>query len=76
MTTMPQLGMEDSRPASSRRMPRVLCSEGIRKAIPLMKRKELAVASNETARIDQRAAAPSSRLAVVSVCIPHAGICR
>src|SRR5438445_13486381 len=55
VVTMPQLGIDDNRPASVSEMPRLACSEGIRKATPLMKRKELAVTPSETITIDQRA---------------------
>ena len=42
--------------------------------MPLMKRKELAVATSDTAMMDQRAPAPSSPAPAVRVCIPHARI--
>ncbi|KQH80704.1 hypothetical protein AO501_16425 [Mycobacterium gordonae] len=57
MTTMPQLGIDASRPAWASGVPRAASNRGIRKAMPLMKRKELVVATSETATIDQRATA-------------------
>ncbi|ORV85223.1 hypothetical protein AWC11_19930 [Mycobacterium interjectum] len=59
MTTMPQLGIDDNRLASVSAIPRRSSSEGIRKAMPLMKRKELAVTNSETTITVQRAPAPS-----------------
>src|SRR6516162_11160380 len=57
---MPQLGIDDSRPASASGVPRVASSEGIRKAIPLMKRKELAVTNSDTTMTLQRTRALST----------------
>src|SRR5262249_42126702 len=54
---MPQLGIEASSPASANETPRAATSEGIRKATPLMKRKELDVTPTEISVIDQRAPA-------------------
>lgn len=51
---MPQLGMDASKQASANDIPSRDSSEGIRKATPLIKRKELAVAKSEMAMIDQR----------------------
>ncbi|GFG64125.1 hypothetical protein MKUB_16150 [Mycobacterium kubicae] len=56
MTTMPQLGIDASKPAWANGVSRLLCNAGIRKATPLMNRNELAVTSSETTTIDQRAA--------------------
>jgi hypothetical protein len=66
---MPQLGIEDNRLASVSGMPRLASSVGIRKATPLMKRKEVAVTPNETARITQRVDVPSWPLVSGSVVI-------
>ena len=52
VTTMPQLGIDDSRLASVSGVPRIACREGIRNATPLMKRNELAVTPSEMTRID------------------------
>src|ERR1700734_2756866 len=74
---MPQLGIEDSRAASSSGIPRAACSDGIRNAMPLIKRNELAVAPGETDVIDQRTPEPSSGVAVGSIgiflCLHTAG---
>jgi hypothetical protein len=51
---MPQLGMDASKQAPASGNPTRVSSEGIRKTMPLMKRKELAVAKSEMAMIDQR----------------------
>lgn len=56
---MPQLGIDDSRLASVSGTARLASSEGIKKAMPLMKRNELAVTHSETIMIDQRAPALS-----------------
>jgi len=54
VTTMPQLGIDDSRLASVRGVPRAASSVGIRNATLFMKRKELDVTTSETTRIIQR----------------------
>ena len=64
---MPQLGIDDNRLASVSGVPRIASSEGIRKATPLMKRKELAVTTSETTMIDQRAPVLSWPVPVGSV---------
>src|SRR5271166_3985439 len=50
---MPQLGIDDNRLASVNDIPRA-ASAGIKKAMPLMKRKELAVTHTEMIMTDQR----------------------
>ncbi|OBI88235.1 hypothetical protein A9X00_22855 [Mycobacterium sp. 1245805.9] len=60
VTTMPQLGIDASRPASASGVPRVASSDGIRKATPLMNRKELVVTNSETIMIDDRLPAPTA----------------
>jgi hypothetical protein len=52
---MPQLGIEANSPASANGVPRAATSVGIRKATPLMKRKELDVTPTEMRMIDQGA---------------------
>src|SRR5882757_6949125 len=54
---MPQLGIDDNRLACASGIPRATSREGIRKATPLMNRKELAVTPSETIIIHQRAPA-------------------
>jgi hypothetical protein len=54
---MPPLGIDDNRLACVSGIPRAASKEGIKKATPLMKRKELAVTPNETIMIHQRAPA-------------------
>src|SRR5436305_13623841 len=72
---MPQLGIDDSRLASASRMPRVASSDGIKKATPLMKRKELVVTNSETIMIDHRLPAPraAGRPLGISPCLHKRG---
>jgi hypothetical protein len=66
---MPQLGIDDNRLASVSGVPRDVSRAGIRKATPLMKRKEVAVTTSETTTIDQRAPVLGGALAVASFAI-------
>jgi hypothetical protein len=66
VTTMPKLGIEASSPASTNEVPRWATSAGIKKATPLMNRKELDVTPTEISVIDQRAPRLNESVAVVS----------
>ncbi|WP_424075811.1 hypothetical protein [Mycobacterium sp.] len=66
---MPQLGIDDSRLASVSGVPRDVSSAGIRKATPLMKRKDVAVTISDTTTTDQRAIALGGAVTVVSFAI-------
>ena len=56
VSTRPKLGIDDSRPAPARSIPRSLCRVGIRNAAPLMNTLALVVADRATTSIDQRRA--------------------
>src|SRR6202044_3727006 len=71
-TTMPQLGIDDNRLAWVSGVWRSASSAGIKKATPLMNRKEVDVTISETIMIDQRALGPSWPAVSTSVAIPHA----